>query len=155
MGVDWSEFFPRFYRTLARLDPLIGLWWRLCGMGNIVELTVPGRSSGKPRRLFLGLLTIDGRRYLGHPNGETGWTRNLDAAGGGILQLHVGPPARFVIVPLPEGTERDEVIGVTWHQHVFPGNLIYWLARRHIRAVGRYYRLEPAPYEAAATGPSA
>ena len=39
--------------------------------------------------------------------------------------------------------QRRRVISTTWHQHPFPGSLIYWLARRHINTVGRYYRIEP------------
>ena len=50
----------------------------------------------------------------------------------------------FQAVPLPRGPERDRAILATG-QHPFPGNLIYRLARRHVRAVGRYYRLELAP----------
>jgi hypothetical protein len=39
--------------------------------------------------------------------------------------------------------QRRRVISTTWHQHPFPGSLIYWLARRHINTVGRYYRIAP------------
>ena len=154
MSSGWSAFFPRFYRLLARLDPLIGAWWSAFGMGNIVELTVPGRHSGRPRRLFLGLLTVDGRRYLGHPNGDTAWTRNLEAGGGGILELHEQPPFRFRIVRLSPGLERDAVVRASWHQHVFPGNVVYRLARRHVARIGTYYRIEPVDAEVTSAAPS-
>jgi hypothetical protein len=44
---------------------------------------------------------------------------------------------------LDAGPERDRAIAAT-SQHVFPGNVVYRLARRHIRAVGVYFALEIA-----------
>ena len=40
------------------------------------------------------------------------------------------------------------MIRATFRQHPFPGNVLYWLARRHVRAVGTYYRIEPAQGDA-------
>ena len=45
-------------------------------------LEVRGRKSGDPRRTPVNLLTLDGRRYLVAPRGQTQWVRNLRAAGG-------------------------------------------------------------------------
>jgi deazaflavin-dependent oxidoreductase (nitroreductase family) len=50
-------------------------------MGSRV-LEVRGRTSGRPRRTPVNLLTIDGERYLVAPRGQTQWVRNLRAAGG-------------------------------------------------------------------------
>jgi deazaflavin-dependent oxidoreductase (nitroreductase family) len=50
-------------------------------------LEVRGRTSGEPRRVPVNLLTLDGRRYLVAPRGETQWVRNLRAAGEGQLLL--------------------------------------------------------------------
>ena len=50
-------------------------------------LEVPGRTSGQPRRTPVNLLSLDGRRYLVAPRGETQWVRNLRASGGGRLLL--------------------------------------------------------------------
>jgi deazaflavin-dependent oxidoreductase (nitroreductase family) len=51
-------------------------------------LEVRGRTSGEPRRVPVNLLTLDGRRYLVSPRGETQWVRNLRASGGeGALLL--------------------------------------------------------------------
>ena len=80
--------------------------------------------------------------YLGHPDGEAGWTRDLQAAGEGRLVMHGLPPLDFRPVLLPLGAERDAVISATG-QHPFPGNLVYRLGRRHVLATGVYFRLEP------------
>lgn len=48
-------------------------------------LEVAGRTSGRPRRTPVNLLTLDGRRYLVAPRGHTQWVRNLRAAGRGRL----------------------------------------------------------------------
>jgi deazaflavin-dependent oxidoreductase (nitroreductase family) len=48
-------------------------------------LEVRGRKSGEPRRVPVNLLTLDGRRYLVAPRGNTQWVRNLRAAGEGRL----------------------------------------------------------------------
>ena len=48
-------------------------------------LEVPGRSSGRPRRTPVNLLSFEGERYLVAPRGETQWVRNLRASGGGRL----------------------------------------------------------------------
>ncbi len=142
MDAAWHRFFPRFYRLLRLLDPAIGAWWRRFGVGNTVVLVVPGRRTGVPRSVFLGLLTDGARRYLGHPDGECPWTRNLDAAGSGELLRHGVAPEPVRAALLPDGPERESVIRATFRQHPFPGNAIYWLARRHVRSVGRYYRIE-------------
>ena len=143
-------FWPRWYRALARLDPLIERAWRRFGVGNVVRVIVMGRRSGRPRSVFLGLLRVGGRRYLGHPDTSCAWTLNLDAAGGGELEGRDGEREPFRAVLLEPGPEREAVIRATFRQHPFPGTLLYWLSRRHIRAVGRFYRLS-APDPASAS----
>lgn len=138
----WTRAFHGFYRLLGVLDPLIRAVWSRWGLGNVVELRVAGRHSGRPRSLMLGLLRNGDDLYLGHPNGEASWTRDLDAAPAAQLVLHGLPPLDFRARLLPAGPERSAVIGRTG-QHPFPGNLVYRLARRHVLAVGRYYRVEP------------
>ena len=44
---------------------------------------------------------------------------------------------------LAPGELRDQAILAT-SQHVFPGNIVYRLARRHVRAVGTYFLIEIA-----------
>ena len=138
----WSFGFRALYWLLGVLDPLLRMIWLQSGLGNVIEVTIEGRSTGKPRRTLLGLLSAGGNWYLGHPNGAAQWTRNLDAAGGRLLVGWPGQaPVSFRADPLPPGAERDEAIRAT-DQHPFPGDLIYRLGRRHVLAVGRYYRLE-------------
>ena len=55
--------------------------------------------------------------------------------------FHDGIRQRFRASPLPAGDEREAVIRLTFRQHPFPGMLLYWLSRDHVRATGRYYRL--------------
>jgi hypothetical protein len=138
----WRRGFRVLYRVLGLLDPLVRSVWGRAGLGNVAELRVPGRHTGRIRSVLVGVLRTPDGLYLGHPNGPVGWTRDIDAAGGGQLVLHGLPLLDFRAVLLADGPERNAAIKAT-SQHPFPGNLIYRLARRHVLAAGRYYRLEP------------
>jgi hypothetical protein len=154
----WGTAFRVNYAVIGRLDPLITRWWRRFGIGNVVELHVPGRSTGLERRVLLGLLRAGDAQYLGHPNGDAQWTRNLAAARGGGVVWRDGSRRDVTATPVAPGPEREAVIRSTG-QHPFPGNLLYFLGRAHIRDVGVFFRLEPAgepaarAATAAATGP--
>jgi hypothetical protein len=139
----WSPTLRVIYWTIARLQPLVRPWAQRGELGNVVELIMVGRRTGRRRVVLLGLLQVDHRWYLGHPNGPVDWTHNLDVAGRANLVMAHQPTIEIEAELLPVGEERRRVIAATWHQHVFPGNVLYWLARRHILAVGRYYRIEP------------
>ena len=153
MSRSWSFALRWFYRLLVLIDPLVRAWYRPFGLGNTVDLIVRGRRSGEPRRVLLGLLCAEGGMYLGHPNGDVAWTRNLEAAHEGELHMR-GLPALLVRpVRLPPGTEREAVIRATWRQHPFPGNVLYWLAHDHIRAVGTFFRLEAAKSDSPRNAP--
>jgi hypothetical protein len=138
----WYRTFRVLYRILGWLDPVLRSAHHAYGIGNFVELRVPGRRTGRPITTLLGLLRADGQIYLGHPNGDCAWTRNLEAAGGGELVLRGLPPVEIRAVRLAAGPEREAAIRSTG-QHPFPGNAIYRLGRRHVLAVGTYFRLEP------------
>lgn len=140
-----STFWPRWYRLLARLDPVIVRLWRRGLLGNTVRVGLVGRLTGLPRAVFLGVLRVGDGRYLGHPDVACAWTRNLDAAGGGEIELPDGRRLHFTAELIGPGPERDAVIRATFRQHPFPGTLLYWSSRRHIRAQGRFYRLRPVP----------
>lgn len=133
------------YRFLRLIDPLIrgSLARGAPGLDGVVELQVSGRRSGRPRTILLTLLHTGGEWYVGHPNGDTEWTRNAEAAG----VVRIDPPAPtgrfFNVLRLPRGAERDAVIRATRVQQPFPANLIYRAAGRHIAAVGVYFRLVP------------
>ena len=57
-------------------------------------LAVRGRKSGEWRTTPVNLLNHEGKRYLVAPRGDTQWSRNVRAAGGGELRL--GSQARAV-----------------------------------------------------------
>ena len=97
------------------------------------------------------LLTLDGRAYVGHPNGHTGWVDNIEAAGSVEVEPSGAQGRRYTVVTLSPGTERDAVIRATWRQQPLPANLLYRAAARHVAAVGRYYRLDPLAAEGAST----
>ncbi len=112
-------------------------------MGITVDLAVRGRRSGRERRVLVGLIQVEDRWYVGHPNGEAAWTRNLASVRGATVTW---PGMRALAVRaerLPNGDERDQAILATASQQPFPGNLIYRAARRHVLAAGVYFRLEP------------
>ncbi len=140
----WTVAFRVLYAVLRLLDPLIRWAWFSVGIGITARLTVRGRQTGRERSVLVGLLRVDGNWYVGHPNGEVGWTANLRAAG----QARVAPRSEEMFeataIALAEGPERASVIRATAEQQPFPGNLLYRAARRHILSQGRYFRLEPA-----------
>jgi hypothetical protein len=68
---------------------------RLGGMSTLSVLTVPGRSTGRPRATPVTVVTISGDRYLleGFPDAD--WARNVRAAGG-LAELSVGGSTEHV-----------------------------------------------------------
>ena len=73
-------------------------------------LTVPGRTSGRPRSTPVNLLDLDGERYLVAPRGNTQWVRNVRAAGG--AELRVGRRVEHVTLTELPVAERLPVIRV-------------------------------------------
>jgi hypothetical protein len=137
----WDRAFRMQYRILAVIDPLVRAVWRRVGVGNVVELEVAARDRDGSRRRLIGVLSAGNERYIGHPNGDVGWTRDLRAAGVATLRWPEGTTLTFDAVELPHGDERERAISATG-QHPFPGNAVYRLGRRHVRAVGVYFRLD-------------
>lgn len=137
----WSAWFRVWYRALRLAErPLVWLALRR-GFGNLVVLRVAGRRSGRVRQTPLGLLTVEGARYLGHPSGDTDWTLNLRAADEAhISSAHIGRASVRATV-LEYGTERDEVVRASFRQHPFPGNAMYRLAGAHVAETGVFFRL--------------
>jgi hypothetical protein len=140
----WQLAFRALYRVLRWLDPLLRAWWRLGlpPLGRSVVVEVAGRRTGRSRTVLVTLLVVDGTAYVGHPNGDTAWTRNAESAGEVVLRDATGRPTPRRVVRLRAGPERDAVIRATRSQQPFPADLMYSLARRHITAVGVYFRLE-------------
>lgn len=141
----WRIAFRAAYRVIRLMDPLIRRAWRSGsgGLGRAVELDVAGRRTGQARPTLVTGLTVDGRDYVGHPNGDTGWTRNVEAAGQLRVVAADGSARQVRAIRLPSGPERESVIRATWSQQPFPANLMYSAARDHVRRVGVYFRLEP------------
>jgi deazaflavin-dependent oxidoreductase (nitroreductase family) len=79
-----------------RDEPYLPPNWMLSHVGNrmaalfgrrfLSRLTVPGRSSGRPRSVPVAVLEHEGCRYLIAPRGRTHWVRNLRASGEGVLR---------------------------------------------------------------------
>jgi deazaflavin-dependent oxidoreductase (nitroreductase family) len=140
----WTVALRVEYAMLRALDPLIRWMWFSVGIGITSRLTVRGRRTGRERSVLVGLLRVNGAWYVGHPNGEVGWTANLRAARRATIAQRAESPFEVAAVPIGPGPERDAVIRATAEQQPFPGNLVYRAARRHILSEGRYFRLEPA-----------
>ena len=137
----WRWYLRGQYRLIRLLDPFVATFWRAYGLGNVVELQVPGRRTGRPRPILLGLLRDGEHWFLGHPNGDVAWTRNLEAADSAALSFRYPTSVPIRATRLPTGELRDRAILLTG-QHVFPGNIVYRLARAHVRAVGVYFAIE-------------
>ncbi len=146
----WGAWWRGWYRLLRVVGGPLGRLAVQPGFGNLVLLRVVGRRSGAERSLPLGLLTVGGRRYLGHPSGDTAWTLNLRASGSATIEAARIARTRIRPVLLGPGPERDAVVRATFRQHPFPGNAMYRLAGRHVAATGVFFRLEP-PAEPPAT----
>ena len=133
------------YAFIGFLDPLIRSSWLTsgAGLGNVVDLRVAGRKTGIYRRVLLTLLVDGDRWFLGHPNGDVDWTRNLEAAGTADIAFRRGAPIPVRARRLETGDERDDAVRAT-RQQPFPANIVYRLARAHIRAVGVFFELERA-----------
>jgi hypothetical protein len=146
-SATWSVVFRVGYRFVRLVDPLLRSWIAngFPGLGRTVELQTVGRKTGRPRSVLLTLLIVDGRPYLGHPNGPVAWTENIRAAGWADLDPPGVTGPRYAVVPLERGPERDAAIRATWRQQPFPANLLYRAAARHVAAVGVYHRLDPLP----------
>jgi hypothetical protein len=138
----WAAWWRGWYRLLRLVGGPLDRLAMGPGFGNVVVLRVVGRRSGRERVLPLGLLTVGGRRYLGHPSGDTAWTLNLRAAETATIESAQIPRARVRPVVLGPGRERDTAVRATFRQHPFPGNALYRLAGRHVAACGIFFRLE-------------
>jgi len=139
----WNAAFRVAYATIRIMDPLLRWTWFSVGLGITSRLTVRGRRTGRERSVLVGLIRVGGRWYVGHPNGEVAWTRNLLSSRSARVFPRPEAPVDVAAAPLDQGPERDAVIYATSEQQPFPANLLYRGARRHILSEGRYFRLEP------------
>lgn len=72
-------------------------------------LEVPGRSTGEPRRVPVNLLTVDGRRYLVSPRGNSQWVRNV-RANDGRLDLLLGRQRTHHVATELSDSEKPEIL---------------------------------------------
>ena len=94
---DWA--------TSHIFNPMIAFFTRLgLSIRGSRMLAVRGRKSGQWRTTPVNLLTHEGRRYLVAPRGDTQWSRNLRAAGGGELRLG-SKREEFRVEELPDGAK--------------------------------------------------
>ncbi|PJM96793.1 nitroreductase family deazaflavin-dependent oxidoreductase [Streptomyces sp. CB01373] len=97
-----SPYYLEGSPTAVRLNGVIGwLARRGLSLAGSAELTVRGRTSGKPQRIPVNPHTYEGAQYLVSARGHSQWVRNMRAAGGG--ELRVGRKVReFTAVELPD-----------------------------------------------------
>ncbi len=140
----WDRFFRLSYRLVRLLDPAIRAVRRGIPIMTIEDLLVTGRGSGRERGILVTVLAVDGRTYVGHPNGvRAAWVRDVLATGHAAILYRDGRRIPYRATVVAGGRERAAVIRSTFGQQPIPANLFYWLGRRHIEAVGMYFRLEP------------
>jgi len=89
-----------FFRRVA--GPI---WLR---MGVTAVLEVRGRHTGRPIKVTLFPVEVDGTRYVVSFGGVTGWVRNLRAAGGG--ELHRKGRGESITAVEVDGDERERAI---------------------------------------------
>ena len=138
----WRRALKAMYAVIKLVDPLVRPWWRSTGLGlgDVVELRVVGRRSGRYRRVLLTLLHDGGQWVLGHPNGNVAWTLNLEAAGTADLVFRRRAPIPVRARRLT-GAAHDAAVAAT-DQQPYPGRIVYKLARPHVRAVGVYFAID-------------
>jgi hypothetical protein len=138
----WRQLFRGL---LGSPKPMVRAVWRISPGMPFADVLIVGRHSGIERRSLLSILIVDGRWYVGHPNGRSHWARNLTRAGHAVV-LRNGVRTVVRARQLAEGPERDAAIRAT-SQQPFPANLLYRAGRQHIDAHGTYFRLDPVDME--------
>ena len=81
------------------------------GIGGSEKLMVPGRKSGEMRHVPVIPVEHEGERYIVSTRGESGWVRNIRAAGGGELHSKRGGVRPFSATEVPV-EQRAPVIAV-------------------------------------------
>ncbi|MEP7040549.1 MAG: nitroreductase family deazaflavin-dependent oxidoreductase [Chloroflexota bacterium] len=95
-------------RGIAFVRRIAGPLWLRSGLTAMLE--VRGRQSGRPLRVALFPIEVDGSSYLLSQYGVSEWVRNLRAAGRGEV-IRKGHPTAFTAVEV-DGAERERVIAV-------------------------------------------
>ena len=91
------------------VNPFLALLMRLgLSMRGSRILAVRGRKTGEWHTVPVNLLNYEGQRYLVAPRGNTQWSRNLRAAGGGELRLG-SKREEFRVEELPDDAKLDVI----------------------------------------------
>jgi deazaflavin-dependent oxidoreductase (nitroreductase family) len=87
-SADQRRYVQPDWFTRNVFNPVVARFtrWGISLWGSRV-LSVPGRVSGEIRTTPVNVLTVDDRRYLVAPRGETQWVLNVRAAGGCTLRV--------------------------------------------------------------------
>ena len=113
-------------RFMSRVVNPLAVW-----VGQASELTVNGRTSGKPYSVAISPIEVDGNLYLVAPRGETDWVRNLRVVGRGTLK-HKRRTFQFTASEL---TGEEQVRIVEEYRHQLG------------KVVANYFRLLPDPLD--------
>jgi deazaflavin-dependent oxidoreductase (nitroreductase family) len=114
------------------------------GLGVVKVLTVPGRTTGKPRSTPVSPVPLDGRRFIVAPMPQGDWARNARAAGQG--QLTSGRRTERVLLrELDHSTEADLRRRI---MVAFPAAVPHGV--RMVKALGLVNSADPAEFAAAA-----
>jgi deazaflavin-dependent oxidoreductase (nitroreductase family) len=81
------------------------------GLGGSEKLMVRGRKSGEMRHVPVIPVEHEGARYIVSTRGESGWVRNIRAAGGGELHSKRGGVSTFGVTEVSV-EQRAPVIAV-------------------------------------------
>lgn len=104
-----QPYYLKSSRWNTRLNSIVGRLARYgISLAGSAELTVRGRTSGRPQRIPVNPHTYRGEQYLVSARGHSQWVRNMRAAGGG--ELRVGRKVRrFTAQELPDA-EKPPVL---------------------------------------------
>lgn len=108
--------------------------------GPVQVLTVPGRTSGRPRTTPVSPLTVNGRRYIVAALPQADWARNIRAAGLG--ELARGRVRRPVVLIEVEDLETKRTVMAAF-PHEVPGGVPFFVR------LGLVERADPAQFAAA------
>ncbi|OBF49456.1 nitroreductase/quinone reductase family protein [Mycolicibacterium monacense] len=92
--------------ALARAGNEVIRWLAEAGISiaGSHALRVRGRKTGMPRSVVVNVLSVDARRYVVSPRGNTQWARNARAAG----EVEAGPRWRRRRVRIAEIPDTDK-----------------------------------------------
>jgi hypothetical protein len=129
---------PGWYRRAQVFAPAVqraGL-----GPGYAVVLEVPGRVSGKPRRVALVGLVHDRKRYLVSLAGESEWVRNVRAADGHAVLTVRRRSSRVLLEEVPAGQRAPVLLA-----YVHRGGPFHRAGRSRAGEARIYFGLGPHP----------